>query len=63
MVKQRLAQPDANEKGWLLDGYPRSAVQAEALEAQGIYPDVFLLVQVSVSSVAAISSTRSLGVG
>ncbi|GAB4813463.1 hypothetical protein N2152v2_000509 [Parachlorella kessleri] len=46
MVKQRLAQPDTLEKGWLLDGYPRSAVQAEALETQGIYPDVFLLVQV-----------------
>ena len=24
MVKERLLQPDAQEKGWLLDGYPRS---------------------------------------
>lgn len=32
MVADRLAQPDA-ENGWLLDGYPRTVPQAEALEA------------------------------
>lgn len=35
------------ESGWLLDGYPRSASQAEAIEKEGIRPDVFLLVNVS----------------
>ena len=47
MVKTRLAQPDVQRAGWLLDGYPRSASQAEAIEKEGIRPDVFLLINVS----------------
>ena len=46
MVKNRLAQPDAVSKGWLLDGYPRSASQGAALEAAGIHPELFLLLEV-----------------
>ena len=46
MVKNRLAQPDAAEKGWLLDGFPRAVSQAVALESAGIRPDVFLLLDV-----------------
>lgn len=46
MVKNRLAQSDVQQKGWLLDGYPRSASQAEAIEKEGIRPDVFILIQV-----------------
>ena len=46
MVKNRLAQPDAQEHGWLLDGYPRSPEQAEAIEEAGIRPDVFILIDV-----------------
>ena len=46
MVKNRLAEPDAQEHGWLLDGYPRSAEQAEAIEAVNIRPDVFVLINV-----------------
>ncbi|GAX81376.1 hypothetical protein CEUSTIGMA_g8807.t1 [Chlamydomonas eustigma] len=46
MVKTRLAQGDVQRSGWLLDGYPRSASQAEAIEKEGIRPDVFLLVNV-----------------
>ena len=48
MVKDRLSQSDAQEKGWLLDGYPRSESQAEAIEAEGIRPDVFILLEVNV---------------
>jgi len=47
MVKGRLAMKDCEQKGWLLDGYPRSASQAEAIEKEGIRPDVFLLIDVS----------------
>lgn len=47
MVKERLLQPDAQEKGWLLDGYPRSYSQAMALETLGIRPDIFILLDVS----------------
>lgn len=49
MVKNRLAEPDAQEHGWLLDGYPRSAEQAEAIEAVNIRPDVFVLINVRAS--------------
>lgn len=46
MVKDRLNQSDAQEKGWLLDGYPRSLSQAQAIEALGIRPDIFILLDV-----------------
>ncbi|KAI5063234.1 hypothetical protein GOP47_0021781 [Adiantum capillus-veneris] len=46
MVKERLNQPDAQQKGWLLDGYPRSKSQADAIEATGLRPDVFILLEV-----------------
>ncbi|TVU43751.1 hypothetical protein EJB05_10242 [Eragrostis curvula] len=46
MVKDRLLQSDAQEKGWLLDGYPRSYSQAMALETLDIRPDIFLLLDV-----------------
>ncbi|BDA40526.1 probable adenylate kinase 2, chloroplastic [Coccomyxa sp. Obi] len=47
MVKNRLSQEDAQKSGWLLDGYPRSAEQAEAIQEAGIKPDVFILIDVS----------------
>jgi adenylate kinase len=47
MVKERLLQADAQEKGWLLDGYPRSYSQSMALENLGIRPDIFILLDVS----------------
>ncbi|ERN20024.1 hypothetical protein AMTR_s00071p00171040 [Amborella trichopoda] len=46
MVKERLLQQDAQEKGWLLDGYPRSLSQATALENLQIRPDLFILLDV-----------------
>ncbi|CAI7929652.1 unnamed protein product [Closterium sp. NIES-54] len=47
IVKNRLAQEDAQSRGWLLDGYPRSLSQAQALLALDISPDVFILLNVS----------------
>lgn len=46
IVKNRLAQEDARTNGWLLDGYPRSLSQAQALLALDIAPDVFILLDV-----------------
>eukprot|EP01024_Parvocaulis_polyphysoides_P014293 TRINITY_DN157_c0_g2_i6.p3 TRINITY_DN157_c0_g2~~TRINITY_DN157_c0_g2_i6.p3 ORF type:complete len:171 (+),score=48.38 TRINITY_DN157_c0_g2_i6:143-655(+) len=36
MVAERLQQKDIQQHGFLLDGFPRTAVQAEALKAKGI---------------------------
>ncbi|TMW83408.1 hypothetical protein EJD97_001823 [Solanum chilense] len=44
MVKERLMRPDSQEKGWLLDGYPRSLSQAVALKE--FQPDLFILLEV-----------------
>ncbi|XP_021898382.1 adenylate kinase, chloroplastic-like [Carica papaya] len=47
MVKERLLQPDSQENGWLLDGYPRSLSQATALKEFGFQPDLFILLEVA----------------
>ncbi|KAM7278773.1 hypothetical protein ACFE04_005907 [Oxalis oulophora] len=47
MVKDRLTQPDCQQNGWLLDGYPRSTSQAAALKGFGFVPDLFILIEVS----------------
>jgi adenylate kinase len=36
IVKDRLAKSDCVRKGWLLDGFPRTGVQAEAMRKAGI---------------------------
>ncbi|KAL3641445.1 hypothetical protein CASFOL_016413 [Castilleja foliolosa] len=46
MVKERLSQQDSQEKGWLLDGYPRSESQATAFKKFGFDPDIFILLEV-----------------
>ncbi|RRT72638.1 hypothetical protein B296_00029508 [Ensete ventricosum] len=46
MVVSRLLQKDVREKGWLLDGYPRSSSQAGSLERMKIRPDIFIVIEV-----------------
>lgn len=46
MVKARLAQKDAKDNGWLLDGYPRSFAQAQSLEEMKIRPDIYIVLDV-----------------
>ena len=46
VVVDRLNQSDCVEKGWLLDGFPRTKPQADALSAAGMVPDCFLLLDV-----------------
>lgn len=48
MVTTRLSLKDAQEKGWLLDGYPRSFPQAESLEKKNIRPDLYIMLDVRV---------------
>ena len=46
VVCDRLGQEDCKTKGWLLDGFPRTAAQAEALSEAGMVPDCFVLLDV-----------------
>ena len=46
LVRERLAQSDCATQGWLLDGFPRTAVQAEALRQAQIEPDLVLYLNV-----------------
>lgn len=47
LVLDRISQPDCLEKGWILDGFPRTRGQAEAMKQLGITPDVFLFLHVA----------------
>jgi len=46
IVKDRLEEDDCKTKGWLLDGFPRTRVQAQALEEAGIVADCFVFLDV-----------------
>lgn len=46
MVAERLSREDAKERGWLLDGFPRSFAQAQSLDKLNVRPDIFLLLDV-----------------
>ncbi|OMO52336.1 Adenylate kinase [Corchorus capsularis] len=46
MVTARLSRQDAKEKGWLLDGYPRSFAQARSLEELNVRPDIYIVLDV-----------------
>ncbi len=61
LVKERLAEPDA-QKGWILDGFPRNTAQAEVLDAElakmGIALDGALLVDVAFDVIVKRLSSR-----
>ncbi len=46
IIKERLAQSDC-EKGFILDGVPRTVAQAEALETMGVLIDKVVVIDVS----------------
>lgn len=39
LLTRRVAEPDCIASGWLLDGFPHTAEQAEALKGLGMVPD------------------------
>lgn len=46
VVAARLQQPEVQRRGFLLDGFPRTAAQARALHVAGIHADCFLQLHV-----------------
>ncbi|KAL3802566.1 hypothetical protein ACHAW5_002129 [Stephanodiscus triporus] len=46
VVKERLNSPDCAESGWLLDGFPRTLEQANALAEAGVSADCFIFLNV-----------------
>ncbi len=57
IVKERLKQPDC-QKGFILDGFPRTIPQAEALDALGIRIDCVLSLEVSDETIIERMSGR-----
>eukprot|EP00698_Gefionella_okellyi_P022440 TRINITY_DN7442_c0_g1_i1.p1 TRINITY_DN7442_c0_g1~~TRINITY_DN7442_c0_g1_i1.p1 ORF type:complete len:255 (+),score=40.39 TRINITY_DN7442_c0_g1_i1:50-766(+) len=46
MVKAKLQTDECRKRGWLLDGFPRTAAQAQAMQAAGIVANKFILLEV-----------------
>lgn len=62
LVKKRIAQPDCN-RGFLLDGFPRTLVQAKALHEAGINLDHIIEVEVPDEEIIKRLSGRRLHPG
>ncbi len=57
IVKERLQKSDC-DKGYILDGFPRTVPQAEALDAMGVTPTVVLSLEVSDETIIERMSGR-----
>ena len=57
VVKERLSKPDV-EKGFILDGFPRTTAQAEALSASGVKIDKVLSLEVEDEKIVERLSAR-----
>ena len=57
IIKERLAKSDC-EKGYILDGFPRTVPQAEALDAMGVTLDCVLSLEVSDDTIVKRMSGR-----
>ena len=62
LVKERLAQPDC-ARGFLLDGFPRTIPQADALKSAGVHLDVVLEIDVPEADIVERISGRRVHPG
>ncbi len=61
IIRERLAEPDC-QKGFILDGFPRTVPQAEALDRMGITLDVVLSLEVADEAIVGrMGGRRSCG--
>ena len=65
LVMERISREDCRTKGWMLDGFPRTGGQADALVKAGLTADVFVLIDVPdavlVERVAGRRTSRTTG--
>lgn len=59
LVKERIAQPDC-EKGFMLDGFPRTVAQAEALEKNDVKIDNVVMIEVPDSTLISRLTGRRI---
>lgn len=59
MVAERLAEPDARERGFILDGFPRTAKQAEGLAALLAPGDLDLAVDIELPTAEVLRRLAS----
>ena len=57
IVKERLSENDC-QNGFILDGFPRTVVQGEALDAMGVEMDVVISIEVSDETIVERMSGR-----
>jgi len=48
LVDERLAKPDADSRGYILDGFPRTVAQAEALDALTVAKPINIAIDLDV---------------
>ncbi|EKX50882.1 hypothetical protein GUITHDRAFT_66699, partial [Guillardia theta CCMP2712] len=46
IVRDKVSQPEVQQHGWLLDNFPRTTEQAEAMVELGIIPEKFIYIEV-----------------
>lgn len=60
IVIRRLLQSDCRKHGWLLDGFPRTAAQAKALEAANLMPNRVIFLEISADASIDRCSNRRI---
>lgn len=50
MIKEQIEECEAKGKSWIIQGFPRTKVQALSLQKMGIIPDKMLLLKVKNSA-------------
>lgn len=62
VIMSRLKQSDCRERGWLLDGFPRTEMQARVMINHGFIPDVVVVIGLSDDDVIKRISQRRVDI-